>query len=246
MAKEKTKENIYNKLTEKFDDKAYGSDSSRGFSLSTIDAYYIIERLNEVFGLCGKGWRLEVQEWLRTDKEVVCFARLYYNLKNGEEPPYVECEGGKRIIHENLTDAYKSARTNAICKGASFLGVGLEVYKGEFEGTETTKEESPKDTKPTPQKKARRISDPTYTVTPAQEVLLEKLSESHLLNDDERSSFFYPAIKTKSEASKKIEWWTGKKEKQADGSWKKAEDGEFDKRKQQEERGYYRFNKEGI
>ena len=33
------------------------SDTSRGFELTSIKAAYVIERLNEVFGTCGIGWR---------------------------------------------------------------------------------------------------------------------------------------------------------------------------------------------
>ena len=32
-------------------------DTSRGFELTSIKAAYVIERLNEVFGPCGIGWR---------------------------------------------------------------------------------------------------------------------------------------------------------------------------------------------
>ena len=31
-------------------------DMSRGFELTSIKAAYVIERLNDVFGLCGVGW----------------------------------------------------------------------------------------------------------------------------------------------------------------------------------------------
>ena len=32
-------------------------DTSRGFELTSIKAAYVIERLNDVFGTCGVGWR---------------------------------------------------------------------------------------------------------------------------------------------------------------------------------------------
>jgi len=130
-------EELKKKLHESFDKMAYGSDNSRGFKLTTLDAYYVIERLNNVFGLCGIGWGLDVKEWILGKKELVVLAELWFMIDS--EKHAVSCEGGKHIVttktgHTCVADAYKGARTNAICKGASFLGVGLDVYKGEYKG----------------------------------------------------------------------------------------------------------------
>jgi hypothetical protein len=40
-----------------FPSEALSSDTSRGFELTSIKAAFVIERLNEVFGPCGVGWR---------------------------------------------------------------------------------------------------------------------------------------------------------------------------------------------
>ena len=40
-----------------FPPEALGADTSRGFELTSIKAAFVIERLNEVFGPCGVGWR---------------------------------------------------------------------------------------------------------------------------------------------------------------------------------------------
>ena len=40
-----------------FPSEALSSDTSRGFELTSIKAAFVIERLNEVFGPCGIGWR---------------------------------------------------------------------------------------------------------------------------------------------------------------------------------------------
>jgi hypothetical protein len=37
--------------------KPLSSDTSRGFELTSFKAAYVIERLNDVFGPCGQGWR---------------------------------------------------------------------------------------------------------------------------------------------------------------------------------------------
>lgn len=49
-----------------FDDQAYSADTSRGFELTSIKAAFVIERLNEVFGLCGAGWRYEHSDFVET------------------------------------------------------------------------------------------------------------------------------------------------------------------------------------
>ncbi len=44
-------------LTSPFPAEALSKDTSRGFELTSIKAAFVIERLNDVFGLCGIGWR---------------------------------------------------------------------------------------------------------------------------------------------------------------------------------------------
>lgn len=40
-----------------FPPEALSADTSRGFELTSIKAMFVIERLNQVFGTCGIGWR---------------------------------------------------------------------------------------------------------------------------------------------------------------------------------------------
>jgi hypothetical protein len=44
-------------LRSPFPPEALSADTSRGFELTSIKAAFVIERLNEVFGVCGIGWR---------------------------------------------------------------------------------------------------------------------------------------------------------------------------------------------
>ena len=46
---------------------ALSADTSRGFELTSIKAAFVVERLNEVFGPCGAGWRY-VHASLRVDR----------------------------------------------------------------------------------------------------------------------------------------------------------------------------------
>jgi Rad52/22 family double-strand break repair protein len=94
--------------------------------LSSVKAIYIIERLNEVFGL--NGWE--------DDYEVI------------ENGPMVVVRGCLRIPKHGIVrqqyggndnpdrgDAYKGACTDALTKCASQIGVAIDVYKGLGPGT---------------------------------------------------------------------------------------------------------------
>ena len=89
--------------------------------LSVIKVIYIVERLNDVFGL--NGWQV-CNEIVETGKMVVVRATLSI-------PRYgiaVEQFGGND--NPDRGDAYKGACTDALSKCASYLGIGMDVYKG--------------------------------------------------------------------------------------------------------------------
>lgn len=102
--------------------------------LSVINAIYVTERLNEVFGTGS--WQIKsefVEKNVRT-----------YTSKNGSEVTstmivvktifnipeygiYYECFGGND--NDDIGDAYKGAVTDAITKIGSWLGIGAHVWK---------------------------------------------------------------------------------------------------------------------
>ena len=89
--------------------------------LSAIKVIYVVERLNDVFGL--NGWRVD-NEVVETGRMVVVRATLAI-------PKYgiaIEQFGGND--NPDRGDAYKGACTDALSKCASYLGIGMEVYKG--------------------------------------------------------------------------------------------------------------------
>jgi len=134
-------------------------DMSRGFELTSIKAAYVIERLNDVFGPCGVGWRYVhapfenlVMADQRTEilTEVALQYRISENDQRGCDP--VEWRDGWYLDHDRsrvwseplyavgghclgqgaipYTDARKSAVTNGLGKAASMLGIGHAVFKG--------------------------------------------------------------------------------------------------------------------
>jgi hypothetical protein len=89
--------------------------------LSAIKVIYVVERLNDVFGL--NGWHMD-NEVVETGGMVVVRATLAI-------PKYgiaIEQFGGND--NPDRGDAYKGACTDALSKCASYLGIGMEVYKG--------------------------------------------------------------------------------------------------------------------
>ncbi len=97
--------------------------------LSTIKAIYVIERLNDVFGVGG--WTAKTYMVERLDKWVVVKGVLSipdYNIE-------VEAYGGND--HVDLGDAHKGASTDFLTKAASYLEIGIDVFKGKANETKT-------------------------------------------------------------------------------------------------------------
>jgi len=98
--------------------------------LSTIKAIYVTERLNDVFG-CG-AWRIKVDHVTTNDKSMVVIKTTFEIPEYGV---YYECYGGNDNGGENsknfdLGDAYKGATTDALTKIGSYMGIAIEVFKG--------------------------------------------------------------------------------------------------------------------
>jgi hypothetical protein len=98
--------------------------------LSTIKPIYITDRLNEVFGI-GQ-WQTRTENVLVNDNGTVVnkvvFTVPEYNI-------YYECfggndNGGSGSKGFDLGDAFKGATTDALNKIASYLGIGIDVYRG--------------------------------------------------------------------------------------------------------------------
>jgi Rad52/22 family double-strand break repair protein len=92
--------------------------------LSAIKVIYVVERLNDVFGL--NGWHV--------DNEVVESGQMVVVKATLSIPRYaivVEQFGGND--HPDRGDAYKGGCTDALSKCASYLGIAMDVYKGIYD-----------------------------------------------------------------------------------------------------------------
>jgi hypothetical protein len=102
--------------------------------LSSIKAIYVVERLNEVFGIGG--WKIENEFIERTEMKVITkndkqqilnpMVIVKSVFKCGDV--YIEAYGGND--NADLGDAYKGACTDALTKIGSYLEIGMDVFKG--------------------------------------------------------------------------------------------------------------------
>jgi hypothetical protein len=91
--------------------------------LTTINAIYVTERLNDVFGVGSWGVKSEM---IDNSGEMVVVKTTLSIPEYGIE---YECYGGND--NPDLGDAYKGAVTDAITKIGSWLGIGVEVWKNQ-------------------------------------------------------------------------------------------------------------------
>jgi hypothetical protein len=144
-------------LREDMPEEALSSDTSRGFELTSIKAAFVIERLNESFGLAGYGWRYVHCPAKVTDGgELIIQVALQYRVGqevgiwpifwNRPQSQWEYVESGAAVWSEPIfafggkkprgggspqADAHKSALTDALTKAASMLGVGHKIFKGQ-------------------------------------------------------------------------------------------------------------------
>ena len=89
--------------------------------LSNIKAIYVVERFNDVFGLGG--WSITNDVVEAGEKMVVVKSTF-----TAGEIVVKDIFGGND--NTDRGDAYKGACTDALTKIGSYLGVGMDVYKG--------------------------------------------------------------------------------------------------------------------
>ena len=121
---------IFEQLAGRMPDSAYKTVNMRG-GFTSIDAYHIVERLTDTFGLCGCSWGIEVETFEHHDKCVAAVGHLWYRLPDDDTIYKVPAVGEGQQRGGSVADAMKMAQTNLMSKAASFLGIGLAIYKGQ-------------------------------------------------------------------------------------------------------------------
>jgi hypothetical protein len=97
--------------------------------LSVITPIYVLERLNDVFGVGTWEYRTEpvnVAQAAGPNKGAMCVVKGMLDIP--EYGVHLEQYGGND--NPDMGDAYKGAATDALTKIASYLGIGFDIYKG--------------------------------------------------------------------------------------------------------------------
>lgn len=122
-------ENIYKELSKPFPKEAHSQDISRSknFPLTSIKAQWVVERLNTVLGFSG--WSMSGDFENLGDGVIYRGTLEVLNIHKVEAIGYADLKTQKGN-KKNIGDVYKSARTDALSKAASWIGVGNDVFKG--------------------------------------------------------------------------------------------------------------------
>lgn len=133
-----TKE-LYTKLSSPLPDAALKPHPTKSFLTQILPAF-VIERLNEVFGI--DGWHAEYEDIESHDYEqqtkdgpvikTMIVKKCHLSVRINDIWHMIEQYGGND--NDDRGDAHKGAATDALTKCASYVGVGLYVYKGELDG----------------------------------------------------------------------------------------------------------------
>lgn len=134
-------EEIRAKLREPLPKEAVKAHPTKTY-LSSIKAIYVVERLNDVFGVGS--WKLKTEVIDNKTAHIIVKAHLSI-------PEYgVELEsfggndnGGENSKNFDLGDAYKGASTDAFTKICSFLEIGIDVFKGLVDNKQQSSEQRP-------------------------------------------------------------------------------------------------------
>lgn len=171
-------------LREKLPDEAVKQHPTKTY-LSSIKAIYVIERLNDVFGV-GK-WSYTQKVIERADNGTVVvqvdltIPEFGINLCS-----FGGNDNGGEAANKNfdLGDAYKGAVTDAITKICSMLEIGIDVFKGLHVHTEKPKSTAPENA---PWANDNEVNAAVDRISKGDQGVLEALLSTHKLSKANRS-----------------------------------------------------------
>ena len=127
--------------------------------MTDIRPMWRIQKLTEVFGACGIGWKApivkkEIIEGANGEKVAIVDIQLFYKV-DGQWPEPIDGTGGSSFVAKESKGMYtsdecfKMAYTDALSVACKSLGMGAEVYWGDSKYIG----DDDKNKKPTPQNK---------------------------------------------------------------------------------------------
>ena len=147
---------IYNKIKEVPKEAQKEIKGGRLSGMTDIKPMWRIEKLTELFGPCGFGWKApiknkEIIEGANGEKIAIVDIDLYIKVNN-EWSEAIEGTGGSSFIAKEKNGLYtsdecfKMAYTDAISVACKSLGMGANIYWGDskYNSNELTKEDAEK------------------------------------------------------------------------------------------------------
>lgn len=129
---------IYEKVKEVPKDAQREIQAGRLKGMTDINPMWRIEKLTEVFGVCGIGWYTEItNKWIEEGAggEKCAFVQINLFVKvDGEWSKPIEGIGGSSFIASQKSglytsdECYKMAYTDAISVACKALGFGADIY----------------------------------------------------------------------------------------------------------------------
>ena len=149
--------------------------------MTDIKPMWRIEKLTEVFGMCGIGWKApitnkEIIEGANGEKIAIVDIDLYVKV-DGEWSEAIQGTGGSSFVSKEnkglytSDECFKMAYTDALSVACKSLGVGAEVYWGDSKYKTSEQNNSQNNTSTNTSK--------TNKITPNQLKILEQLNDAN-------------------------------------------------------------------
>lgn len=149
-----TNMDIWNKLSVTDREHTKEFKRSGGFSGTAIKPMYAIQKMTELFGVCGKGWGYNKPEYQIVDgtdgqKLVYCTVEAWFSEPGipgtlGEaygQRYYFSGVGGDFIVVKQSSglrsddEAFKKAFTDALMNAMKHIGMSADVHMGQFDAS---------------------------------------------------------------------------------------------------------------
>jgi hypothetical protein len=125
---------------------------------SDISPQWRYEKMTEIFGPCGFGWKYTIdKKWSEAGDhgEVFAFVDVSIYVKDGETwSEAIPGTGGSMIVEaesaglHNNDEAYKMATTDALGTAMKMLGLAADVYRGNNSGSKYLPQQEPPQQQP--------------------------------------------------------------------------------------------------
>lgn len=116
-----------------------GFNRAGGFKGTAVKPMWVLRRLTETFGPCGKGWGVGEPRFqvVQADKETLVYCTV--SAWHGDPTNILWGVGGDKVVTARSSgtfcddEAFKKAFTDAIMNAFKFIGVAADVHMGLFD-----------------------------------------------------------------------------------------------------------------